>query len=205
MTRHRRSRRPQALSEQPVAGHHCERLFADHLGGHGLLENNSKWLRFRSLRCAAWHDEQVALVGDAGHTAHFSVGSGTKMAMEDAVALADAVAAADDVPAALARYEQGRRPAVERIQAAARPSIVWWERFRRLADRSDEQFAFHFLTRSPVVSRDRLKRRDRRFVRRVERWHAGATGGPPRRPRLRGRPGPVARGPPPAGDRPGSG
>jgi 2-polyprenyl-6-methoxyphenol hydroxylase-like FAD-dependent oxidoreductase len=156
---------------------YCERLFADHLGGHGLLENNSKWLRFRTLRCGSWRNGNVVLAGDAAHTAHFSVGSGTKMAMEDAVALADAVAVADDLPAALAGYERTRRPTVERIQAAARPSLVWWERFRYLADRSDEQFGFHFLTRSPAVGRARLRTRDRRFVRRVERWHAEATGG----------------------------
>jgi len=155
----------------------CERLFADHLGGHGLLENNSKWLRFNTLRCERWHSGNVVLAGDAAHTAHFSVGSGTRMAMEDAVALADAVGAAADVPEALAAYEGARRPAVERIQAAAAPSIAWWERFRRLAERPGEQFAFHFLTRSPAVGRARLRARDRGFVRAVERWHAEATGG----------------------------
>jgi 2-polyprenyl-6-methoxyphenol hydroxylase-like FAD-dependent oxidoreductase len=156
---------------------YCERLFADHLGGHGLLENNSKWLRFRTLRCDAWSDGNVVLTGDAAHTAHFSVGSGTRMAMEDAVALADAIAAADDLPTALAAYERARRPAVDRIQAAARPSLVWWERFRHLSHTSDERFGFHFLTRSPAVCRRRLRTRDARFVRRVERWHADATGG----------------------------
>jgi 2-polyprenyl-6-methoxyphenol hydroxylase-like FAD-dependent oxidoreductase len=156
---------------------YCERLFSDHLGGSGLLENNSKWLRFRTLRCHAWSDGNVVLAGDAAHTAHFSVGSGTRMAMEDAVALADAVGVADDLSTALAAYERARRPAVERIQAAARPSLVWWERFRHLAHTSDERFGFHFLTRSPAVSLGRLRARDARFVRRVERRHAVATGG----------------------------
>lgn len=160
---------------------YCEQLFAEHVGGHGLLENNSKWLRFPTLRCGRWHDGNVALLGDAAHTAHFSVGSGTKMAMEDAVALVDALGEQDEIGAALAAYEARRRPAVAHIQAAAAPSLVWWERFRLLADRSDEQFAFHFLTRSPAITRDRLRARDRRFVRRVERRYAEACGGDPAR------------------------
>lgn len=154
----------------------CEQLFADHLGGHGLLENNSKWLQFRTLRCGSWRSGKIALAGDAAHTAHFSVGSGTKMAMEDAVGLVEAVADADEVTAALARYEAARRPSVQRIQAAARPSVAWWERFRHLGECDLEQFAFHFLSRSPMVTRGRLLTRDWRFVRRVDRWAAGALG-----------------------------
>lgn len=148
----------------------CEQLFADHLGDHGLLCNNSKWAQFRTLRCASWVSGNVVLLGDAAHTAHFSVGSGTKMAMEDASALADAIAAADTIPEALSHYERLRRPPVDHIQAAARPSLIWWERFGHLADRDLEQFAFHFLTRSPAVTRDRLRRRDASFVQRVDRW-----------------------------------
>jgi salicyloyl-CoA 5-hydroxylase len=155
---------------------YCEELFAEHLGGHGLLVNNSKWLQFRTLRCGSWHAGNVVLLGDAAHTAHFSVGSGTKMAMEDALALAEVVADADDLPGALARYEQSRRPSVEHIQAAARTSIVWWERFRHVAHRDLEQFAFHFLSRSPMVTRARLLKRDRRFVRCIDRWGARALG-----------------------------
>jgi len=155
---------------------YVEDLFAGYLGGHGLLGNNSRWTEFRTLRCGAWSAGNVALVGDSAHTAHFSVGSGTKMAMEDAVALAGAVDDADTVEAALSAYERERRPKVEHIQRAARPSLAWWERFDRLADRSTEQFAFHFLSRSPQVTRDVLTRRDRRFVRRVEQWAAPALG-----------------------------
>jgi anthraniloyl-CoA monooxygenase len=166
---------PPGVSDEASKAY-IERLFADQLGGHELLGNNSKWLEFRTLRCASWSAGNVALVGDAAHTAHFSVGSGTKMAMEDALALSDAVAAADDVPGALASYEQVRRPAVERIQAAAAPSLVWWERFRFLEERTPEEFAFHFLSRSPMVTRDRLAARDWRFVRRVEARHAAETG-----------------------------
>jgi anthraniloyl-CoA monooxygenase len=155
---------------------YCEGLFAEHLGGNPVLENNSKWLQFGTLHCRSWCDGNVALLGDAAHTAHFSVGSGTKMAMEDAVALIDAIGTADDLPAALRTYEARRRPAVERIQAAAAPSLAWWERFRLLADRSDEEFAFHFLSRSPSITRERLQGRDWRFVDRVERSYAEANG-----------------------------
>jgi anthraniloyl-CoA monooxygenase len=155
---------------------YCEQLFAEHLGGHRLLENNSKWLQFRTLRCASWWDGNVALIGDSAHTAHFSVGSGTKMAMEDAVALADAIGSAPTVASGLAAYTAARRPEVDHIQNAAAPSLVWWERFRHLEARSDEEFAFHFLSRSPRVTRGRLKGRDYRFVRRVEQAFAVANG-----------------------------
>lgn len=155
---------------------YCEELFAEHLGGSGLLENNSKWLQFRTLRCGSWSHGNIAIVGDAAHTAHFSVGSGTKMAMEDSVALADAVAASTDIPTALASYEAVRRPAVERIQGAAVPSLIWWERFRHLAARDDEEFMFHFLTRSPAVTRSRLRARDFRFARAIEQHFAAQTG-----------------------------
>jgi 2-polyprenyl-6-methoxyphenol hydroxylase-like FAD-dependent oxidoreductase len=153
---------------------YCEQLFAAHLGGHGLLANNSRWLNFRTLRAASWRSGRTVLLGDAAHTAHFSVGSGTKMAMEDAIGLVDAVAAADTVDAALAAYERKRRPQVEFIQRAAHPSLVWWERFRHHVGSSPERFAFHFLSRSPVITRERLLARDARFVRRVERAFATA-------------------------------
>ncbi|ADB51236.1 FAD-dependent monooxygenase [Conexibacter woesei] len=153
---------------------YCERLFADVLGGGRLLENNSRWLTFGTLRTGRWHEGNTVLLGDAAHTAHFSVGSGTKMAMEDAIALVDVLGEADDVPTALAAYERVRRPQVEHIQRAADPSMRWWERFRHVAaDEVPERFAFHFLTRSPIVTRDRVRARDARFVRRVEREFAG--------------------------------
>jgi anthraniloyl-CoA monooxygenase len=157
-----------------VSKRYCEELFAHHLHGHSLMVNNSKWMQFRTLRCSSWHTENVVLLGDAAHTAHFSVGSGTKMAMEDALALADAIEASDDIGESLLRYEAARRTSVEYIQAAARPSLIWWERFRHVIDRDLEQFALHFFTRSPIVSRERLLARDRRFVRRVERWAQAA-------------------------------
>ena len=131
---------------------YLEKLFADQIDGHPLLVNNSRWGSFRTRRTGRWQHGNVALLGDAAHTAHFSVGSGTKMAMEDAVALATALASHDDVPAALASYEE-----------SARPSLSWWEHFGRYHDTLEPwQFAFHFLTRS--ISAGKLARRDPAFV-----------------------------------------
>jgi salicyloyl-CoA 5-hydroxylase len=142
---------------------YLEKLFADQIDGHPLLVNNSRWGSFRTRRTGRWQDGNVVLLGDAAHTAHFSVGSGTKMAMEDAVALATALASHDDVQAALASYEESARPSVEKIQGSARPSLSWWEHFGRYHDALEPwQFAFHFLTRS--ISAGKLARRDPGFV-----------------------------------------
>jgi len=154
----------------------CEEVFAEHLGGAGLIGNNSRWLTFRTLRCGRWQHGSTALLGDAVHTAHFSVGSGTKMAMEDSVALAESIGAEESVAAALAAYEAKRRPGVAAIQAAAAPSLFWWERFRYLRGTPIERAGVHFLSRSPVVTLDRLRSRDRRFARRAEKWAAQALG-----------------------------
>jgi len=153
-----------------VARAYCQEIFADHLGGHSLLVNNSKWLNFRTVTNAAWSHGNVALLGDAAHTAHFSVGSGTKMAMEDAISLAESVDELGATPQALNRYEGQRRPAVERIQAAARPSQAWWEAFGRHMRLPPERFVYHFLTRNPRLTHEGLKVRDYRFVRGVEAW-----------------------------------
>jgi 2-polyprenyl-6-methoxyphenol hydroxylase-like FAD-dependent oxidoreductase len=154
-------------------------LFAEQIDGAPLLVNNSRWGNFRTLRTRRWHDGRVVLVGDAAHTAHFSVGSGTKMAMEDAVALAAAlVATPDDVPAALDRYEAERRPGVEKIQGAARPSLSWWEHFGRSYDAMPPpQFAFHFFSRS--IPRSKIAKRDPEFVAQVDAWWHGKHGAPP--------------------------
>jgi 2-polyprenyl-6-methoxyphenol hydroxylase-like FAD-dependent oxidoreductase len=151
----------------------CERLFAEELGGERLLGNNSKWLRFPTVRNERWSHGNVVLLGDAAHTAHFSVGSGTRMAMEDASALAGALARHDDLGTALAAYEEVRRPEVERIQAAAAPSQDWWERFGCRLHLDPEQLAFHFLTRTPAFSRETLRARDAGFVDAVEAWFGG--------------------------------
>jgi anthraniloyl-CoA monooxygenase len=146
---------------------YLEELFADQLGGHRLLVNNSRWGNFRTRRTERWSTltpRPVALLGDAVHTAHFSVGSGTKMAMEDAVALASAlVEHPGDLAAALAAYEVAAQPSVRAIQDSARPSLSWWEHFGRYHDSFEPwQFGYHFLSRS--ISDARLARRDPAFV-----------------------------------------
>ncbi len=148
---------------------YCEKLFADHLSGHELLVNNSKWQSFPTLRNARWSDGNVVLVGDAAHTAHFSVGSGTKMAMEDAAALALALDQEGDIPSALVAYERTRRPDVERIQDAAGPSLGWWEHFGEYMAAEPEPFTFHFLTRNPRITHA-VMQRDAALVEQVERW-----------------------------------
>lgn len=146
---------------------YLEEVFADLLGGHRLLVNNSRWGNFRTRRAAHWTHRvggtAVALLGDSAHTAHFSVGSGTKMAMEDAIALVAALDAEPDVDAALAAYEAIRRPQVAKIQGSARPSLSWWEHFGRTHDTLPPwQFAYHFFTRS--LTDAKLRRRDADFV-----------------------------------------
>ncbi|MFF9777284.1 FAD-dependent monooxygenase [Streptomyces sp. NPDC013978] len=160
--------------------HYLEKLFAEQIDGHQLLVNNSRWGNFRTRRTHRWHSGNVVLLGDAAHTAHFSVGSGTKMAMEDAVALADTLLAhRDDLPAALEAYEAARRPSVEKIQGAARPSLSWWENFGRYHDAfRPTQFAFHFISRS--IGKERIARRDPEFVDTVVReWRVAHEGAAP--------------------------
>jgi len=149
---------------------YMEQLFADQIEGHPLVVNNSRWANFRTIRSERWSSGNVVLLGDAAHTAHFSVGSGTKMAMEDAAVLADQLSAhSDDLPRALQQYEADRRPRVEHIQDAARPSLDWWEHFGdHYQTYPPAQFAFHFLTRS--ISHDRIKARDPEFVAAVHEW-----------------------------------
>ncbi len=154
---------------------YLQELFAEQIGGHPLLVNNSRWGNFRTRRVQRWRhrvgDTAIALLGDAAHTAHFSVGSGTKMAMEDAAALVAALDEhPDDVDAALAAYETVRQPQVAKIQSSARPSLSWWEHFGRSHDSLPPwQFAYHFFTRS--LPESKLRRRDDGFVTAVHgRW-----------------------------------
>jgi len=151
----------------------AERLFARELEGHRILTNRSLWRQFPTVRNARWHDGRVVLVGDAAHTAHFSIGSGTKLAMEDAIALAHHVRGRRDVRAALANYEAERRPMVEALQRAAQTSLEWFEGTERYYGRLEPlQFAYSLLTRSLRVSHDNLRTRDPRLVAAVERWLA---------------------------------
>jgi salicyloyl-CoA 5-hydroxylase len=172
---------PPGPSDEKTRGY-LEELFADQLDGHKLLVNNSRWGTFRTRRTARWSTldpRPVVLLGDAAHTAHFSVGSGTKMAMEDAVVLAGALTAhPSDLPTALAAYEQAARPSVEKIQGSARPSLSWWEHFGLYHDTLDPwQFAYHFLSRS--ITDARLARRDPGFVAAAKTAWAGRFGAEP--------------------------
>jgi salicyloyl-CoA 5-hydroxylase len=173
---------PGASDEKTRA--YLEELFASEIGGHALVGNNSRWANFATRRARTWRRGAAGgphwvLLGDAAHTAHFSVGSGTKMAMEDAVALAAALTGCGrDIDSALEQYEAARRPDVERIQGTARPSLSWWEHFGRYARAFDPvQFGFHFLTRS--INRGRLARRDPGYVAHVDAWWRSRHGTPP--------------------------
>jgi anthraniloyl-CoA monooxygenase len=147
----------------------CERLFAEHLAGEKLLTNRSIWRTFPTVRCGSWRHENVVLVGDAAHTAHFSIGSGTKLAMEDAIALADAVRAhPGDVRGALRAYEDGRRLDVLKIQRAAQTSLEWFENSGRFMTQSPERFVFNLMTRSRRITYENLQKRDPALVARVD-------------------------------------
>jgi salicyloyl-CoA 5-hydroxylase len=157
-------------------------LFAPDVEGHELVANNSRWGSFRTRSTTTWHDGNVVLLGDSVHTAHFSVGSGTKMAMEDAVVLADRLAQVYggdelDLADALADFERVRRASVEKIQGSARPSLSWWERFGAYSEHLDPlSFAFHFFSRSIAV--DRIERRDAELVDAVRRRWVTEHGAP---------------------------
>jgi len=151
----------------------CEHLFARELGGHRLLSNRSLWRSFPLVRCGRWHHDNVVLLGDAAHTAHFSIGSGTKLAIEDAIALHQAVERHRDVRAALAAYERERRPPVESVQRASQTSLEWFEQTERYHGRLEPvQFAFSLLTRSLRVTHEGLRARDPKLVATVDRWFA---------------------------------
>jgi anthraniloyl-CoA monooxygenase len=150
----------------------CERLFAEELGGHRLLSNRSIWRSFPTIRNETWRHENVVLLGDAAHTAHFSVGSGTKLAMEDARALVEALKRHRELPQALADYEEERRPAVESLQRAAQASLQWFEDTERYMTLEPLQFAFTLLPRSLRVTHENLRLRDPGFTARVDRWVA---------------------------------
>jgi anthraniloyl-CoA monooxygenase len=162
------------LAENDEAGTvaYLERLFADELEGHRLLANRSIWRRFPTVRNARWHAGNVVLLGDAAHTAHFSVGSGTKLAMEDAIALAGTLRSGAPIPEALAAYEAARRPPVESLQRAAQASLEWFESTERYQDTDPIQFAFSLLTRSLRITHENLQVRDPELVERVDRWFA---------------------------------
>jgi 2-polyprenyl-6-methoxyphenol hydroxylase-like FAD-dependent oxidoreductase len=148
----------------------CERVFAEALDGHALISNNSVWRRFPIVHNEHWRAGKCVLIGDALHTAHFSIGSGTRLAMEDAIALDRAIAAhPDDVAAALAAYESGRRPILEKLVSGANRSAIWYEQFAQHMQLPPLDFAMSYVTRSGRVDIDRLRKLSPRFVARYER------------------------------------
>ena len=155
----------------------CQELFAPELGGHKLLSNRSLWISFVTVRCQSWHHGNVVLLGDAAHTAHFTIGSGTKLAMEDAVALSQALQRHPAaLEAAVTDYELERQPVVERFQEAARDSAAWFENVRRYDGFDPVQFTCNLVTRSGRIGHLELTRRDPAFAATVDRFFAGRPG-----------------------------
>ncbi|QEV65007.1 bifunctional salicylyl-CoA 5-hydroxylase/oxidoreductase [Streptomyces spectabilis] len=157
----------------------CAKVFAEALHGRGLRSNNSSWLTFRTVVNDRWSHGNTVLLGDAAHTAHFSIGSGTKLAVEDALALAACLQEQPDVPRALAAYEAERRPVVASTQRAAQASLQWFEELPLYLGQPPRQFAFNLLTRSRRVTHDNLRLRDERFTTAVERDFGCPEGTPP--------------------------
>ncbi|MDH2414350.1 bifunctional salicylyl-CoA 5-hydroxylase/oxidoreductase [Nocardioides sp. CER19] len=143
-------------------------IFAEELQGHEILTNNSKWLSFHTVRNESWYDGNVVLLGDAAHTAHFSIGSGTKLAMEDALALAACLHEHPTTEAALEAYQAERKPVVESTQRAAQASLEWFENIGMYAEQDPAQFVFNLLTRSRRITFENLKERDPDFAARME-------------------------------------
>lgn len=170
------------VEDEAATIRYCEKLFAAELGGHRLIGNKSIWRQFPTIRNGCWHHENFVLVGDAVHTAHYSVGSGTKLAMEDSIALVDHI---DDawpagapapgrarISAALAGYEAARRPETESLQRAAQASLQWFEDTERYWDAEPIEFGFSLLTRSLRITHADLGERDPAYVRRIDEWFA---------------------------------
>ena len=173
-----------ATADEDTTVRILEGVFAEELAGHRLIKNRSIWRNFPTVRCGKWHAGNVVLVGDAAHTAHFSIGSGTKLAMEDAIALRDELVASagTDIPAALARYEARRRPEVEALQAAAQASLEWFEGTERYMHMTPIELTYSLMTRSLRVSHASVAKRDPHLARGVEHLlaaRAGVTADPP--------------------------
>jgi anthraniloyl-CoA monooxygenase len=153
----------------------CERLFAGYLGGHRLMSNarhlrGSGWINFPRVLCESWSHQNIVLMGDAAATAHFSIGSGTKLAMESAIALAADLHTEPSIAAALTKYEAARRTEVLRLQSAARNSLEWFENVERYLHLDPVQFTYSLLTRSQRISHENLRLRDKSWLEDVEIW-----------------------------------
>lgn len=162
----------------------CEKLFAKYLDGNRLMSNarhlrGSAWLNFHRVLCKKWHHENIVLIGDAAHTAHFSIGSGTKLAMEDAIALSKSLGEQPgQVARALEQYQRERELEALKLQGAARNRMEWFENVARYARLAPEQFAYTLLTGSQRIGHENLRVRDSGYVASVEAWFAGQAGLP---------------------------
>ncbi|MEM9067974.1 MAG: bifunctional salicylyl-CoA 5-hydroxylase/oxidoreductase [Myxococcota bacterium] len=157
---------------------YCADLFRDELGGRPLLANRSAWIRFREVKCERWHHENVVLIGDAAHTAHFGIGSGTKLAMEDAIELAGVLADAEDVSLALGHYEDARRDMAGRIQRSAQQAQQWFEESKRHLKHPPERVTFSLLSRTRRITHENLRERDPAYIEAVDRWYMEEQGLP---------------------------
>ncbi len=162
----------------------CRAIFANHLGGHDLMSNaahlrgSAVWMNFPRVICEQWHHENVVLMGDAAATSHFSIGSGSRLAFDSAIALADYLHSEPSLAAAFDRYQAERRVEVLRTQSAARNSLEWFEEVERYLDMPSPQFAYSLLTRSQRISHENLRLRDPAWLRQAEDWFAAQAGGP---------------------------
>ncbi len=162
----------------------CERIFAKHLGGHHLMTNanhirGSAWISFPRVLCERWSYKNLALMGDAAASAHFSIGSGTKLALESAVALADYVKSEPNLDAAFRKYEDARRTEVLKLQSAARNSLEWFEEVERYLGLDPVQFNYSLLTRSQRISHENLRLRDPDWLAGAESWFQRQAGAGP--------------------------
>jgi anthraniloyl-CoA monooxygenase len=161
----------------------CEKLFADRLEGNALISNakhlkgSAVWLKFNRVLCEKWFHKNIVLIGDAAHTAHFSIGSGTKLAMEDAIALTRVLSHHDgDVTSALQKYQEEREIEALKLQSAARNRMEWFEQVERYVHLDAEQFTYSLLTGSQRIGHENLKLRDSGYVEKVENWFAARSG-----------------------------
>ncbi len=171
----RRAGLDEAGEDESIA--YCEKLFDEELAGHALMSNRSKWVGFITVKNKSWRHDNVVLLGDAAHTAHFTIGSGTKLAMEDAIALAAALDEHGAVEVSLEHYESERRPVIERFQEAAAESQAYFETTARYLQLEPEQFAFYLLTRSGRLDYGNLRQRDPMFMDDIDRRFAGGEPG----------------------------
>ncbi len=159
----------------------CEEIFKDYLGGHALMTNaghirGSAWIRFPRVLCERWSHDNLVLMGDAAASAHFSIGSGTKLAMESAIALADYLHTEPSMQAAFEKYEDARRLEVLRLQSAARNSLEWFEDIERYFNLDPVQFNYSLMTRSQRISHENLRLRDPEWMQQAERWFQTRSG-----------------------------